>query len=428
MIILYDVIFLFIALVYFPIYLFKGKFHQGLFSRLGLLPKNLELDKPIWVHAVSVGEVMAVRGLIEGLRRLYPSKKFVISTVTPTGNKIAKGIAKEGDFTTYLPLDFSFIVGSVTNRINPSIFVIAETEIWPNLLSCLHKKNIPVIIVNGRISDNSFRGYLIIKLLIKSIMNKVSMFCVQTVTDAERLKALGVREGKIKVTGNMKFDINDYTDFKKDYTDFRKRLGLGYDNKLLVAGSTHSGEEEIILGVYKKLLNDLPYLRLLLAPRHPQRAKDVIKLTGEYGFNCFAISQLNSKAQESNIPKTVFILDSIGQLLFFYSIADIVFIGGSLIKKGGHNILEPAFLSKPILFGPFMQNFRDISELFLNNKAAIQVKNETELIENIKTLLKNPEQAAQLGQRARDLVSKNSGATAKNLEFIKSIYMVKRKG
>ncbi len=235
MFIIYDLIFLVFAVFYLPVFLFKRKMHAGFAMRLGVLPKNLNLDRPIWIHAVSVGEAMAIKLLLEGLREVYPAKRFVISTVTPTGNKIAKGIAKENDFVTYLPLDFSFIVRRVLDKINPGLFVIAETEIWPNLIYSLYNRNIPMVVVNARISDASFRGYSAGKFLLRSLLNKISLFCVQTGRDAGRFSRLGVRDKKIKITGNMKFDaVEVVLAPEKNYADWRIKLGLANEEKLLV--------------------------------------------------------------------------------------------------------------------------------------------------------------------------------------------------
>jgi 3-deoxy-D-manno-octulosonic-acid transferase len=443
MFIIYDLIFFIVATIYLPVYLFKRKFHCGFLARLGFLRGDLSLNKPIWIHAVSVGEAMAVRCLVDELRKIYPDKKFVISTVTVTGNKIAQGIAKEGDFTTYLPLDLSFIVGSVIDKLMPSLFVIAETEIWPNLITYLYRRNIPVVTVNGRVSDASFKGYSRIKFLLKPILKKMSLFCVQTERDAERLMRLGVSKDKIQVTGNMKFDasarpdirrdslsingersrtidVKDYADFKKAHTDYRQKLGLGLSEKLLVAASTHAGEEEIILNVYQGLIREFPHLRLLIAPRHPERTPLILNLIKKFGFEIEKISLLNETTRQPDNQTTIFILDTIGQLIYFYALADIVFVGGSLIKKGGHNILEPASLSKPILFGPYMFNFGDIADLFLNHKAAIKVSGQTDLKTNIAELLRNPSRAIELGRRAQQLILQNQGATRRNVEYIRN--------
>jgi len=418
MFIFYDLIFLLISIIYLPIYLCRRKFHAGFKSRLGVLPENLALNNPIWIHAVSVGEAMAVRGLTDELRKIYPDKKFVISTVTATGNKIAKGIAKGGDYVTYLPLDFSFIIGSVINKISPSLLIIAETEIWPNLIRCLYRKKIPVVSVNCRISDSSFRGYSCIKFLVKPILAKVNLFCAQTERDKERLMRLGASADKIQVTGNMKFDLKDF-DFKRNYTEYKSKLGLSPKEKLLIAASTHPGEERIILATYKKLLKDYPDLKLLVAPRHPERAPEIADLIKEFGFEPIRISLLNSELKTHN-SKTVFILDTIGELISFYAVADLVFVGGSLVRKGGHNILEPASMEKPVLFGPHMFNFSDIAEMFLSHKAAIMVRNQEELASNISLLLNNPDTSVALGRAAKQLIQQNQGATSRIARLISS--------
>lgn len=433
---LYDLIFFIITLIYLPAYLFKKKFHQGFFLRLGFLPENLRLGRPIWIHTVSVGEAMAAKSLIEKLKKAYPGRRLVISTVTPTGNKIAKTIAGENDFLTYLPLDFSFIVRRVIDKINPSLFVIAETEIWPNLIAYLYKKNIPVIIVNGRISDRSFKGYRRIKFLFKPVLNKIRLFSVQSKQDADRLGCLGVGDERVRITGNMKFDV--IKDCREPKETYRIKLGVKAEDMLIIAGSTHPGEEEIVLGVYKDLLKDYVNLRLLIAPRHPERARVIEKIILKYRFNSVRVSQLigfsgapkEEASSQAGVSRTtgrshdsrqIFILDTVGQLVSFYNIADIVFIGGSLIKKGGHNILEPAFLAKPIIFGPNMFNFRDISELFLNNNACILVNDKEQLKARIKDLIDNPFKMGELGRKAKKLFFENQGAAEKTVELIKNI-------
>jgi len=248
---------------------------------------------------------------------------------------------------------------------------------------------------------------------------------------------IGVSRDKIRITGNMKFDFKDYTDFKKDCTDYKQKLGLESKERLFVAGSTHHGEEEIILSVYKKLLDDFSDLKLLIAPRHPERTEDIEKVVIKYGLNPVRVSQLarptlrvgNPPVNQLNRPTgqpanrlTVFILDTIGQLLSFYTIADIVFVGGSLIKKGGHNILEPAAQEKPVLFGPYMFNFRDIAELFLKNQAAILVHNQEELKEKIKYLLCHPLIMGEMGEIAKNLILQNQGATLRNSKLIIDLY------
>ncbi|MFH1678980.1 MAG: tetraacyldisaccharide 4'-kinase [Candidatus Omnitrophota bacterium] len=420
MFILYDLIFVIFAILYLPYFLLKKKLHYGFIQRVGILPRNLKLESPIWIHAVSVGEAKVAEILVRQLREAFPKKQFVISTVTATGNSIVRGFHAEGGFVFYLPFDLSFIVKRVIRKINPCVCIILETEIWPNLITQLNKMNLPVILVNARISDHSFLGYRIVKPLIKPILNKVNLFCVRSNTDAKRLAALGVASDKLKITGNMKFDFKEYADFDKDYADYKLKLGLESKEKLFIAGSTHRGEEEMILNTYKKLIGEFPDLRFLIAPRHPERCNEVERLIRKYDFQPVRISQLNLSVVR--YPSgAVFILDTIGQLLSFYAIADIVFVGGSLIKKGGHNILEPAYFSKPIIFGPYMFNFREISELFLMKEAASLVHGQEELLNSIRSLLRNPFKLESMGRKAKQLVLENQGATKKNLELIKAI-------
>ena len=418
MFIFYDLIFFLAVLFYLPVYIFARKFHSGFKMRLGFLPKNLSLHRPIWIHAVSVGEVMAIKGLLEELRRAYPDKQIVISTVTATGNKVARAIAKESDFITYLPLDFSFIVRRVITRISPSLFIIAETELWPNLISCLYKKNIPIVTVNGRVSDASFFGYLSGKIFILPILRKVSLFCVQAERDAGRLMRLGVTKERIRVTGNMKFDASGYLEKEKPDIGLRSRMGLGPQNKLLVAGSTHPGEEEMILSVYRQIIQEFPNLLLLIAPRHPQRSKEAGAWVSKFGFSSVFVSGMPDKFPCVG-SKAVFILDTVGELPSFYALADIVFVGGSLVRKGGHNILEPAVLGRPVLFGPHMFNFRDIAELFLKNNAAIMIHSPQELLGQIKLFLREPEQISGFCAAAQKLIAQNRGATLRNLGYLK---------
>ena len=407
------------ALIQLPVYLFKGKLKKSFLSRLGFLPRNLNLDRPIWIHAVSVGEAQAVKGLLDELRRVYRDKKFVISTVTTTGNKIVRGFAKDSDFVTYLPLDLSFIVKHVMAKINPALFIIAETEIWPNVISALNQKHIPIILVNGRISDASLRGYQAIKFLLKGTLNKINAYCVQSERDAFRFKMIGVAEDKIRVTGNMKFDAALLNLDTKKQSKLRSDLGFGQEDKFLVCGSTHAGEEEIILVEYKKLLGIFKNLKLLIAPRHPERSREVAGLVLKSGLEGVMVSGL--LAQGGIRANTIFILDAVGSLINFYEVADIVFVGGSLVDKGGHNILEPASFSKPVIFGPSMFNFRDIADLFISNNAAVMLHNASELYGCILKLLNDPYEAEKLGQRGKQLITLNIGATLRNVEVIKLV-------
>lgn len=415
----YNIIFLIFTLIQLPVYLLKNKFHKGFMARFGVFPKGVKFDRPIWVHAVSVGEALSVRRFLEELRMRFPGRQLVISTVTAAGNKIVRGFAKSEDFVTYLPLDFSFIVKRVVKRINPGMVIIAETEIWPNFIFCLKKNKIPVVVINARISDKSYRGYFCLKPWMKHIFNKVDVFCAQTGTDAKRLMRLGVYPDKIKVTGNIKFDSIIYEVSEEIRNECMGKLGLTAQDKFFVAGSTHPGEEKIILKVYLKLLTMFPGLQLLIAPRHIDRANRIMRLVRKLGFEPVLVSSIIDK---ENIflkkEKTVFILDTVGQLVNYYAVAYIVFVGGSLIKKGGHNILEPAALGKPVITGQYMFNFRDIAAMFEREAAFIMVHNQVELAHAFKDLLQNPSKVGSLSKNALALVKGNRGATKRDIDYI----------
>ncbi|MDO8489195.1 MAG: glycosyltransferase N-terminal domain-containing protein, partial [Candidatus Omnitrophota bacterium] len=290
----------------------------------------------------------------------------------------------------------------------------------PNLITCLDKLQIPVVTVNGRISDSSYGGYRLIKFFIRPILRMVKQFCVQSDLDALRLEKLGVAKQRIQVTGNVKFDINLDPIAESNVLTYRAKLWLGQLDKLLVCGSTHPGEEELIFASYQELLRIFPKLKLLIAPRHPERGSQISRLAADKGFLPLLISSL-SKTCPDCTNDSVFILDTIGELLNYYSAADIVFVGGSMVKKGGHNILEPASLKKPVIFGPYMFNFREISELFLANQAVLMAGNSKELVDKVKEILNNNQLAKGLVDRGYELIVGNRGATIRNIKIIKQL-------
>mgnify|MGYP001570659956 CR=1 FL=1 len=419
---LYDSIFIIFAIIYLPIFLVKRKFHQGFRQRLGFLPVYNPKQAPIWVHMVSVGEAIMMRPFVAQLRKDYPDRPLVLSTVTVTGNKIAKHMAKDGDLVCYLPLDISFIVRRFLRKINPALIILAETELWPNLITAAECKKIPVVIVNGRISDGSFGGYRMVRFLLKPLLSKVNLFCMQTDLDKERLEILGVMPKKTKVTKSMKFDATLPQIDTAHIKSLKDKLHILDSEKIFIAASTHQGEEEIILAVYKELLAEFSDLRLVIVPRHPERAPEVSNLITKLGFSVVRISQLNPLTRQPANPPTVFILDTVGELINYYAIADIVFMGGSFVRSGGHNILEPALLKKPIVFGPHMFNFRSISDMFLKKEAAILLHNEQELKEKLRNLLSDKAFADRMGAIAYKIIEDNRGATKLTLIYLKEVF------
>lgn len=383
--------------------------------KLGFFPASLlkRIKKPtIWVHAVSVGEIISANFLLNNLRKKYPQHQLIISTITATGNRIARQIVNNKDLVIYLPYDLSFIVNKVISRFSPEVFIILETEIWPNLINILSKRKIPLLVVNGRISNKSFKRYQKINFLLSSVLRKVNFYCPQTKEDADRLISLGVPKEKIRITGNMKFDIDLLISRYK-----KSDLGLEEQDILFIAASTHPGEEEMILKIYKDM--DRKNLHLLIAPRHIERTKEIEKIAQKNGLTTQRIFNLDRNSfPVSRSPFPVFLLDSVGELSSLFGIADIVFIGGSLVKRGGHNILEPAFFGKPILFGKYMFNFKEIANLFLQKKAAISVDSDRELKKAICGLLDSDKQREELGKRAKQVLEENRGATQRNMEVI----------
>lgn len=419
---LYDAASILIILAYLPRFLFGKKSHPGLSARFGKYPAAGSFRNPVWIHAVSVGEMAAMRGLSALIASEFPDKQQLLTTVTPTGNKIARTIARKSDIATYLPLDISFIVKKIVGRVKPCLCIIAETEFWPNLITALSNADIPIIIVNGRISDRSIGGYTRFRRFFAPILGKISLFCVQTEADAERFISLGAAPGSVKVTGNMKFDSCPRMP-GADPARLKRSLGIDLSSKVLVAGSTHPGEERYLMDAYEKVLKAFKGTRLVIVPRHPERGREVAELVERRGFKAVRLS-----CGSGGIPPkdSVLILDVIGRLLEFYSIADAVFVGKSLAGKGGQNFLEPAALGKPVIVGPSLFNFRDMARQFSDKKAFLVVRDPSELADGFLRILSSSGLSAGMVSRARELIDLNRGATRRNLAFIKE-YMLKGK-
>ena len=417
---IYDIFFFGFSIIYLPYLAVKGKAHEDFAQRFGMLSgavRDASASRPLWIHAVSVGEVMAAKNFIEKLAEKFPGRKIVLSTTTKTGNAIARKILDESIPKFYFPLDFSFVVKRALDSINPSILIVMETEIWPNLILELSRRKIPIVLINGRISERSYRGYKRIKFLFGRVLKKITLFCMQAAADAERIIALGAPKTNVKVTANMKFD----TAFRlSDGTALRRNAVFEGGGGLIIAGSTHSGEEEVILDTYAGLVKEFGGLKLLIAPRHIERVGAIKRLVRQAGFSPVLLSE--TKVPEAgHSGKTVFILDTHGELSQLYGIATVVFMGGSLIKRGGHNIVEPARFGKPIVFGPFMFNFRDMAGLFLESEAAIQVKDAGELTSALRSLLKDRGKRDSLGRAAKKLIDENTGATGRNIREVCNI-------
>lgn len=416
--ILYDIVFILFALGYLPYMLLKGKYHKDFIQKLGFLPYDLhKLDRPVWIHAVSVGEAAVAAKLAKALKEKMPEVPIIISTTTQTGNDMAaKAAGLAADAVFYYPVDISFVVSRVLEIINPRMYVLVETELWPNFLRALAKRNVPAVLVNGRISDPSFRNYQKIGLVTRKILKGISSFCMQSARDGERIKALGAADDKVHITGNIKFDDPDKKGPDKERIS-RDLLGFSGQDYVLIAGSTHYPEEHQVIDIYRSLKEEIEGLKLVIAPRHVERAEAIgiyIKQSG-MGFSNFS-DIMNSG--EKPAASEIIMVDTIGHLNAIYDIADVVFMGGSLVKKGGQNLIEPARCGKAVIFGPHMYNFREVAEIFTEQNAVCSIQDEKGLKEAIKDLILDPEKRSAMANRAREIVKKNSGAVSLTLDEI----------
>jgi 3-deoxy-D-manno-octulosonic-acid transferase len=369
------------------------------------------LNRSIWIHAVSVGEVRAVQRLVMELRLLYPGKALVVSTATPAGQGLVRATPGLADHAFYFPLDLPSAIRRTLERVNPELVLIAETEIWPNFLRICRLKDIRVVMVNGRISDRSLPRYRLVKPWLKRVLRDYEVLGMQSELDRQRIESVGADSGRVTVFGNLKYDAA--AALKPLATELAACLRL--NQPLWIAASTMEGEEEQILDALPSLLTRFPGLKLLIAPRHPRRFDEVARLIQSRGYQAVRRSSLGGLENE----KAILLLDSIGELPASFEFSSVVFIGGTLVERGGHNIIEPAVFSKPIVFGPHMENFREICDLFLEQGAAVQVNDGGQLADAVANLLADAQTAARLGANARRVVEQNAGATARVLEYLK---------
>lgn len=413
-----------ILLTYLARVFLTGKEKEGYLQRLGFLPKEfykLEDKNYIWIHAVSVGEVMAAKPVIKECKIIFPDYNILLSTITDTGNKVAKTI-KEVDFVFYLPLDYKFLIKKIFNKKNISALIIMETEIWPNLVALAKQNKVKTILINGRFSSKSFKVYKKFKFFFKDVLKNFDLFLMQSEESAKRIKSLGANNSQVFCTGNTKFDIA--ISFTNEATDkLKKEIGLNENQIVIVAGSTHPGEEEIILNIFEKLKSSYKNLFLIVVPRHPERSADIVK---ELNFRKlkFALRKNNNHNEKNG--QEVFLVNTIGELVLFFTVADLVILGGSFVPIGGHNILEPLSLGKVTLFGPYMDNFKAILKDIKkhNVKAVIDLRNKDELYVKLKEILKQQnfkEELFILGKQAQQIISKNKGASKESVLKLKKL-------
>jgi len=463
MYLLYSLVLSLLFLALLPYFVYqaarRGKYSGSFKERMGYLPASLRADdrETIWVHAVSVGEFLAARSLITRLRSDFPRARIVASTTTLTGQQLARSHSHLFDAALYFPFDWKFSVRRSLDTIKPSVVIILETELWPNFLRECRRRGIGTVLANGRISPRSFRRYQLLGRAFRRAIQDISLLVMQSEADAERARQLGAAADLVRVCGNLKYDQEAS---ESETEDSNKQSGtstgasmidpfrLSSSRHLIVAGSTAPGEEEMLLGALGEIRKHqgLADVQLLLAPRHPERFDEVARLIARSGFAFVRRSESRARsgysvaapdiAQEPAIdsrgpapasadqPVDVMLLDTIGELASVYRFAEVVFVGGSLVPRGGHNIIEPAAFAKPIVVGPHTENFRQIVSDFVSADALVQIDAGDDvslLARALIHLLSDREYARAIGERGRDILKSNRGATVCTVEMIKEV-------
>ena len=426
---LYSLIYTLAFILMLPLFalsaIVRGKHADGFFQRLGFLPKFKPDKRPvIWLHCVSVGETNAARPLVEALKISLPNHRLIVSTVTRTGQKLARSIfAETADCVFYVPFDWKWTVRRTLRRFEPKALLLMETELWFNLIRETYKSGGRIAIVNGRLSERSFTRYSKIRSFMKRILGYLDLASMQENADATRLMSLGLRASKVKVTGNLKFDHDLDEQENALTTELRERFGISADAPLIIAASTHAPEEKWLIAAFKDVWKSsrekLP--RLMIAPRHPERFAEVAEIVKASGFTWVRRSE---KPSTRDATAEVILLDSIGDLRAAYPLAEIVFVGGSMIPHGGQSIFEPAAAGKAIVTGPYTANFDAAVTEFLDKEALVQIERVPEKDADLRVaialadLLSNVEKRKQLGANALDVMRHNRGATHRTIEYI----------
>jgi len=397
------------------------KYIGSLRQRFGYLPLSFNLDgeASIWIHAVSVGEVLTARALLPELRDRYPRHRLFLSTTTMTGQQIARNSLQLVDEVFYFPFDLRFIVNRTLRLVKPKLFIMMETEIWPNLLRACRRNGVRTVLVNGRISSRSYPRYRLARPFFRRVLDNVDRFCMQGEESARRIIDMGADPDRVVVTGSLKFDSLDLPGTTPGADRGRNRV-LRYfripsTRPVIIAASTLKGEEEPVFEAFQRIRARVPDTLLIIAPRKPERFDEVEQIARRGGWRVARRSELPVDAEPR---QDVVVLDTIGELAQLYQVGTAVFVGGSLVDQGGHNIIEPAVFGKAIVFGPYMQNFAEIARAFVENDAAIQIRTPRELEHALLGLLNDPVRRARLGAAARALVEANRGARGKTMAAI----------
>ncbi len=389
----------------------------ALAQRFGLLPSATAAKiagRPvIWLHAVSVGEAIAARPLLRAVRETYAGHALLVSVTTETGHAVVSKFS-EPDLCIYFPFDFLPAVRASLGSVNPRLIIIMETEIWPNFTHEAARRNIPLLLVNGRISDRSFKRYQTFDWFFKESLTRFSALCMQTETDSERIIDIGAPKERTLTCGNLKYDIPWSQVTQEERNGLRRQYGIPEKRLVVVAASTHPGEEELLLPIWRQLAQQRNDLQLVLVPRHPERAADVAALLEKHGLACRRRTSLTSNAVLA--PGQVLLVDTVGEMMQLYALCDLTFVGGSMVPTGGHNLLEPASRGISMVFGPHMANFREIAAITLQYGAGVQVSGTEELATALRDFIKSPELRQVIGTNGLKMLRDNGGATGRIME------------
>ena len=419
------VVFILFVLPYYTYRLFTEKgFSRRFRQSLGRV-HNKEIEKVmrkdcIWIHGASVGEIVATSPLVKQIRQEMPDRPILVSAFTVGGYNMAKQIIPEADAIIFFPLDLPFVAESMVKRIHPGIFMPVETELWPNFLRAIRERHIPVMMVNGRISEKSVKTYRYLYGIWDDMLSTVSRFCMQSSIDADYIYTLGAEKDKIFVTGNTKFDQTYAEVTPEDYARYKEELGLGDSYPIIMAGSTHPGEEKALFDAFKKIRDKYADARLVIAPRKTNRADEITKLAASYGFDTGYRSKM-LEHPEARKAHPVILIDTIGELGRIYAVGDVVYVGGSLSKTGGHNVLEPAAHAKPIIVGPNMQNFKDSYSLLSKVGACKMINNVAELTSEMLDIIANDERREKMGAASLQVIKENRGADIRSIHYLKEL-------
>lgn len=394
---------------------YKRAYRQNIAQRFGYIKVPAEFRGGLWIHTVSLGEIIAATPLIKTIRQHHPDLRITLTTMTITGSEYVKAHFVPEVFHIFVPYDLPCVVRRFLNRLQPTTLLILETELWPNILKACQQRSIPIMLSNARLSEQSVKRYRYLGPVIRNMLSAIKVIATHAKIDGDRFISLGATAQQVTVVGSIKFDIVTPASVLEQAPALRQLLGV--DRPILIAASTHEGEEEKIFSVFKQILKKIPHALLLLAPRHPERFSRITSYCEQQHFE--TVSYTSQKACQKSTQ--IFLIDTVGQLKLFYAVADVAFVGGSLMPIGGHNILEPLSLGIPTIVGPYLFNFEEMSELLLAEKVLLQIQTTEELAALVIRLLEDSSLRGELAVKAEKVLAKNKGAVEKNLRLLEGL-------